>query len=112
MSAPAMTTIARAPLRIDGEMTIFRAAELKPLLLATPAPTAVDLSEVTEIDSAGLQLLLVARREALAQQREFHLVAPSRAVVDLLALLELSALFGVAPGDTAAPAAGENCHES
>lgn len=95
-------------LRIAGEMTIFRAAELKPLLLDTPAPTAVDLSEVSEIDTAGLQLLLVARRDALAQQREFRLVAPSGAVVDLLALLEVTALFGDAPATVAVKARDES----
>jgi anti-sigma B factor antagonist len=43
-------------------MTIFRAEALKPLLLAEPAPAALDLSEVTEIDTAGVQLLLLAQR--------------------------------------------------
>ena len=64
---------AAACLAVEGEMTIYRAAELKPALLdavrAHEAP-ALDLSAVTEFDSAGLQLLLVARQEAARLGRQ------------------------------------------
>ena len=58
---------AAACLAVEGEMTIYRAAELQPVLLdavRTHDAPALDLSEVTEFDCAGMQLLLVARREA------------------------------------------------
>jgi len=81
-------------LRIEGELTIFRAAELKPLLLADPLPLVIDLSGVTDIDTAGVQLLMLAKNTALAQQRELRLVAHSPAVMDVFELLNLAEYFG------------------
>jgi len=83
-----------ALLRIEGELTIFRAAELKEVLLATPAPAEIDLSGVTEIDSAGLQLLMLAKKTAQAQRRELRLVAHSQAVTEVFELLNVAAYFG------------------
>ena len=77
-------------MRVEGEMTIYRAAELKPALLdavrAHAAP-ALDLSAVTEFDSAGLQLLLVARQEAARLGKRLAVSAASSAVRDVFALL-------------------------
>ncbi len=71
-------------------MTIYRAAELKPALLeavrAHAAP-ALDLSAVTEFDSAGLQLLLMARREAARLGKQLAVPAASAAVRDVFVLL-------------------------
>ncbi len=80
-------------LRIDGELTIFRAAELKPELLCEPMPRTIDLSGVTELDSAGVQLLVLAKKTALAQKRELALVGHSPAVLDVFELLNLAAFF-------------------
>ena len=88
-----------APIRLDGELTIYRAAELKPVLLQWPAgagAVAIDLSGVDEIDTAGVQLLLLARHEAQALGRELRLLGRSRAVDDALTLLNLHAEFGAA----------------
>lgn len=49
-------------LRIEGEFTIYRAMELKPVLFAQPPVTEIDLSGVTEFDSSGLQLLMLAKK--------------------------------------------------
>lgn len=87
MSAPAV-------LRIEGELTIFRAMELKPTLLVDPLPEEIDLSGVTELDTAGVQLLMLAKRTALAQQRELRLVGHSPAVMDVFELLNVAAYFG------------------
>lgn len=84
-------------LRIEGELTIYRAAELKQTLLAAVAEHAeleVDLSQVSEFDSAGLQLLLLAKREAGAAGRTLRLVDHSPAVVEVLDLFDLVAHFG------------------
>ena len=81
-------------LRIEGELTIFRALELKDALLAQPLPLEIDLSGVTELDSAGVQLLLLAKKTALGQQRELRLVAHSPAVIEVFELLNLAAHFG------------------
>jgi len=90
---------ATAPICLDGELTIYRAAELKPLLLQWPAgegAVEIDLFGVDEIDTAGVQLLLLARREAQALGRALRLVGSSRAVDDALTLLNLHDQFGSA----------------
>ena len=93
-------------LRIDGELTIYRAAELAVALKTALAAVAdggaleLDLSGVAEMDSAGVQLLLAARRSALESGRALRLAARSAAVDDVLAILQLTTLFG----DAIAPA--------
>ena len=90
------------PFRIDGEFTIYRAAELaeglKAALAATPAGHAleIDLSEVTEMDSAGVQLLLAARRGAAQGGRSLRLCGRSPAVAEVFATLRLDAHFDAA----------------
>ncbi|SDT20672.1 STAS domain-containing protein [Pseudomonas fuscovaginae UPB0736] len=52
---------------IDGELTIYTVAELAAALLPQMGAAAcleLDLSQVTEMDGAGLQLLAVIEREA------------------------------------------------
>lgn len=83
-------------LRIQGELTIYRAEELKQTLLAAlvgASTLEVDLSGVTEIDTAGVQLLMLAKKAAQARQRELRLVAHSPAVTDVFELLNLAAYF-------------------
>lgn len=83
--------------RVAGEMTVYTAAALKQDLLAAIArhdqAKLLDLSEVTEIDTAGLQLLLTARRHAANTGRELLLAEPSRAVRSTLELCQLTALL-------------------
>jgi anti-anti-sigma factor len=80
---------------LQDELTIYRAAELKLLLLGTPRPLNLDLSGVTELDSAGVQLLMQAKKMALQHQESFQLQAPSAAVSEVLALLNLQNYFEV-----------------
>ena len=87
-------------LRIEGEMTIYRAFELKQALLAElegSAVVEVDLAGVTELDTAGVQLLLLARKSAQAAQRELRLAALSPAAAEVLELLGLAKYFGALP---------------
>ena len=82
-----------ASFAVEGELTIYRAAELKPLLLDAVrehAAPAFDLSAVTEFDSAGLQLMLVARQEAARLGKHLHVAAASPAVRDVFALLGIA----------------------
>lgn len=77
---------------LEGELTIYRAADLKDVCLAAidADEPALDLSGITEIDTAGVQLLLLARREASARGRTLLLKAPSPAVCNAFELLELA----------------------
>ena len=81
-------------LRLEGELSIYRAAELKQALLDEPAPSELDLSGVTDIDSAGVQLLMLAKKTAQTHQRELRLVAHSPAVTEVFELLNLALFFG------------------
>jgi anti-sigma B factor antagonist len=82
---------------IEGEMTIYRAAEFKETMMASIVESAViefDLSRVTALDSAGVQILMLAERTARARHSELRLVAQSLAVLDVMELLNLGAYFG------------------
>jgi len=81
-------------LRIEGELTIFRAMELKPVLLATPPVTEIDLSGITDLDTAGVQLLMLAKKTAQSQGRNIKLVGHSPVVIDVFELLNVAAYFG------------------
>jgi len=86
------TAPAQATLRIEGDMTIYRAAELRELLveaLQDPQPLALDLSGVTECDSAGLQLLLAAHATAAERGQPLQVAHASAALHDMLALFGL-----------------------
>jgi anti-sigma B factor antagonist len=82
---------------IAGEMTIYRAMELKDLLLdpfAVCGDVEVDLSGVEEIDTAGVQLLVLCKREATAHNKSLRLVGHSQVVLDALDLCDLGSYFG------------------
>ncbi len=86
-------------LAISGEFTIFTAADLKPRLLhavidAESEDVDIDLSEVSEIDSAGLQLMVMTKRKAQARGKNVRFVRHSDPVLDLVDLCDLSGFFG------------------
>jgi anti-sigma B factor antagonist len=78
-------------------MTIYTCGSLKPRLLeelaAHPDAIQLDLSQVVELDTAGLQLLLTARRFASDAGRELRVANPSQAVADVLELCRLGAFL-------------------
>jgi anti-anti-sigma factor len=82
---------------LDGELTIYRAADLKVSVLEALRKTRVleiDLSSVIELDTAGLQVLMLAKQTAAAEQRELRLLQHSPAVVEIIEMLDLVAFFG------------------
>ena len=88
-----MTAPAGCPLALDGEVTVQVAADLKPRILAAldtaGGEIEVELSAVSELDTAGLQLLLMLKQQAGRQGRPLRLVDPSLAVQEVLALTRL-----------------------
>lgn len=95
------TALAPARLTLAGEMTIYAAAELHRRLLAALddcGALQIDLSAIEEIDSTGLQLLIVARQHALAAGKPFGLSALSAPVRELLELYDLAGYFAEQPG--------------
>lgn len=91
-------------LSLEGEMSIYDAHGLKAALmdaLANCDVLDVNLADVTEIDTAGIQLLVLAKREAEARGKRLSLTGHSPAVVSVIELLNLSGYFGdqmVIPG--------------
>lgn len=87
-------------LNIEGEMTIYRAASLKTEILSAlndhPCVEA-DLSAVTDIDSAGLQLLHLAQREADKLGHIFHVTTSSHSVISLINAFNLPQLLACPP---------------
>jgi anti-sigma B factor antagonist len=79
---------------VDGEMTVYTCGDLKVRLLRQLSEHAdaaeLDLSGVTEIDTAGLQLLLTAQRHATDGGRQLRVSNPSRSVLDVLELCRLN----------------------
>jgi ABC-type transporter Mla MlaB component len=91
-----------APLRLDGEMTVFRAAEIKQLLAERPDAVELDLAGITEFDTAGVQLLLMQRRIAARRGAALRLRAAGEAVRELLALYGLQGQFEFVAEETCA----------
>ena len=82
---------------IRGEMLINQAAAMKePLLqgIASAEKIEVNLAEVDELDSAGLQLLALIKRESLQQGRELAFTHHSPAVTEVIELCDLARTFG------------------
>ena len=82
---------------ITEDLTIYHAMDQKNQLLDALNSTAgleLDLSQVSEIDTAGLQLLILAKREAARQQKDLSIVAHSPAVRQTLDFCNLAAFFG------------------
>lgn len=82
--------------KIEGEMTIYNAAELKDALvplLVDGREFEIDLSDITEIDSAGVQLLMLVKRECLRHEQSLKLINHSHAVLDVFELMDLVSYF-------------------
>jgi len=105
-SAVAQGPAAGRTLEIEGELTIQTAADRRGALLAMAdggSDLDLDLSAVTELDTAGLQLLLLARREAELSGHRLTVSGASQAVRDVLAIAQLTSLLGATgAGDDAA----------
>ncbi len=89
--------IATGRLRMEGELTIYEAVALKTELMAALEESPVlelDLSDVSELDTAGLQLLLLLKNEAQIRGQTVHFVQHSSVVREVLELCDLAAVFG------------------
>ena len=90
---------------LGNEMTIYTVGEQREQLfqaLDSAPELELDLSQVEEFDTAGLQLLLMLKREAEHCGHSLHLSNHSRAVVEVLELLNMQEHFGdpvVIPAD-------------
>jgi anti-sigma B factor antagonist len=84
-------------LTLVGELTLSHATECRDLLFAAlnrNSTLELDLLNVTEIDSAGLQLLMLVHREALASGRPLRWLGFSLVVQEAFELLDLAEQVG------------------
>ena len=82
---------------LDGELTIYEAAEMKEKIskhLDKCKAMAVNLSNVSELDTACFQVLLAVKRECDEQDKEFTMSSHSPAVLDVLELFNMESYFG------------------
>lgn len=84
-------------LYLAGEMTIYNAAELKPTLLHALEQSEeieIDLAGISEMDTSGVQLLMLMKREAAVAGKALKLAGHSPAVLEVFELLGLGNWFG------------------
>lgn len=84
-------------LTVAGDLTIYHAAEIRQRLIDAVRGNGVlelDLSHVGAIDTAGVQLLALAKRESRTQDHQLHIVSHSPAVCEVIEFLNLAAFFG------------------
>lgn len=84
-------------LTLTEDLTIYHAAGQKGRLLAAvhSAPVLeLDLAQVGAIDSAGVQLLMLAKREAQQRAHTFSIIAHSPAIQELFDFFNLAGYFG------------------
>lgn len=92
-----MSSDAEYELIIPADMTIYEAGEIKDLFsqaLAKNKNINVNLSNVSEIDSAGLQLMVSLKKNALEKDTIVQYNSHSQAVIGLLDLYDMTAHFG------------------
>jgi anti-anti-sigma factor len=92
MTRETTTAAETSRLRLEGDLTIYRAQELKHELLRRVQACReleIDLENVAELDSAGVQLLLLAEREARRQGKTVRVTAHSPATLETFTLLRL-----------------------
>lgn len=78
--------------KISGEMTIYHSAQLKTELgaiLVRNGNMELDLSDVSELDSAGFQVLALFRRETIEQGKQFRLMKCSAPVSAVLKMFQV-----------------------
>jgi anti-anti-sigma factor len=84
-------------LAIEGELTIFRAQELKEVIMTVITASdeiEIDLSHVSEVDAAGMQLLVSTKLEAILRGKTLHYAGHSKTVLDMIDLCDLGSFFG------------------
>jgi anti-anti-sigma factor len=84
-------------LDIQGELTIYTAATEKQRLqefLEQDSQLEVNLSRVSEMDTAGLQILILMKREAQRIGKDLRYVMHSQAVLEIMELSNTTASFG------------------
>lgn len=84
-------------LKIRGDMNIYSAIELKQQLLdhlGAASVIEINLSQVGEMDTAGFQVLYLAKREAVNNGKTLRLISHSPTVLEVMDRYNRLAYFG------------------
>ncbi len=84
-------------LSLTEDLTIYHALDQKNILLDELAATSdleLDLLQVSDIDTAGLQLLILLKKEAQRTGKRVSIVAHSQAVRSLIDFCNLATELG------------------
>ncbi len=84
-------------LSITEDLTIYHALEQKQMLLDALAATdelELNLAQVAEMDTAGLQLLVLLKKESQRTGKRLRIVAHSQAVSSVIDFCNMAAEFG------------------
>lgn len=82
---------------LEGELTIYQASEVYEKLgkqLTACETLELDLHAVSELDTAGVQILLSLKQAATAEEKTMIMTLHSEAVVDVFELMNISHEFG------------------
>ena len=82
---------------VDGDLTIYQAAAIWQRLIADVRANGVlelDLSRVGEMDTAGLQVLALVKRESRHLDHVLRIVDHSPVVRETIEFLNMAAFFG------------------
>ncbi|GMR19452.1 MAG: STAS domain-containing protein [Gammaproteobacteria bacterium] len=93
MNIKARTVKGKCKAKIEGDMTVYTACEMKEKLLQKLAKCQameLDLSQVVEFDTAGFQLLVLLKREAEHKETPLLMKSHSPAVQDFFELYHVS----------------------
>lgn len=86
-----------ANVSICTELTIYSAAQLKDelltLLRASPVVN-VNLAQVNDIDTSGLQILIMLKNEAQILSHEVNFIEHSASVLSVIELMNMVSFFG------------------
>ncbi len=95
------TSTKQTSIKISGDCTIFHVAEAKSTLLHNIAKldrkVTLDLDDVTELDTAGVQLLLMLNKRVLAAGGKLRISALSAAAKQVFDALNLDSAFAGEP---------------
>lgn len=86
----------RPQLHMSGELTVFYVGDIKDRLMHYARDytyLAVNLGEVSEIDTAGVQLLVLFKREGVKKSHTIVFNTPSQAIIDMAELLHMRLFF-------------------
>ena len=84
-------------LALDTDLTIYNAEANKHRLVDAVRSAEIldlDLSQVGEMDTAGFQLLILAKREAQRLGHTLNIVAHSPAALEVIEFYNMTAFFG------------------